>query len=220
MDAVACLPSDAQAAEPVRMGESALYDPALGTLAGAVLGATAGDQCFHPEIPGRAAVLVVVVAEVAQHHVRAAPEPAALAPHRLHGLEQWDELGDIVAVATGESGGGWNADGIGDQMVFAGGSFLADGASSGLGSPYSRPDAGAVDRRQGEVQGVRTAEFGQEGLVQPGQHPGFGPLGQAAPAGHARAEAVFRRQGFPGDPGVQHEQDVLEHSRSGCRSRP
>lgn len=40
---------------------------------------------------------------------------------------------------------------------------------------------------------------------------GFGPLRQAAPAGHARAEAQLLRQVFPRDPGMQHEQDALEH---------
>lgn len=50
-------------------------------------GASVGDHRFHSEIPGQTAVLVVVVATVAQHDVRAAPGPASLAPHRWYRLE-------------------------------------------------------------------------------------------------------------------------------------
>lgn len=73
------------------------------------------------------------------------------------------------------------------------------------------PEVGAIDRRTGEVQGVRAARLRQENLVRPGSHAGLGPLGQTAPAGHARAEAELLRQVSPGDSGVRHEQDALEH---------
>lgn len=75
MDVVADLPADPQAAEPVQVGECSLHDPALRAQARAVLGAPAGDQRLHAEIPDEAAVLVVVVAAVAQHHVRRRPLP-------------------------------------------------------------------------------------------------------------------------------------------------
>lgn len=88
MDVVAYLPADAQAAEPVQVGERTLYETALGAQAGAVLGAVTGDQRFHAQVPDQSAVLVVVVASVAQHHLRTAPGPAALAPHRRHCLKQ------------------------------------------------------------------------------------------------------------------------------------
>lgn len=69
----------------------------------------------------------------------------------------------------------------------------------------------AVHSRQREVQGIRAAELGQEDLVEAGPDAGLRPLGQAAPAGHARPEAEFLREVFPADPGVQDEQDALEH---------
>ena len=58
MDVVADLPADPQTAEPVQVGEGTLYDPPLGTQSGAVLGAAAGDQWLHAEIPDLTAVLV------------------------------------------------------------------------------------------------------------------------------------------------------------------
>ena len=82
MDVVANLPADLQAAEPVQGCKSALDDPALSAETGAVLGATAGDRWFHAEAPDEAAVLVVVVAAVTQHHVRLASRSSALASYR------------------------------------------------------------------------------------------------------------------------------------------
>lgn len=87
MDVVADFPADAQAAEPVQVGKGAFDDPALGTEAGTVFGATAGDDRFHPECPDEAAVLVVVVAAVAEDDVRPTAGPSALAPHRRDRFE-------------------------------------------------------------------------------------------------------------------------------------
>lgn len=119
----------------VQVGERALYNPALLAQAGAVLGAAAGDQWLHAEVPDETAVLVVVVAAITQPHVGAATGPAALAPHRWHGLQEWDELGDVVAVAAGQGGGKRNAGGIGDQVVFAAGSARSTGLRPVLAPP-------------------------------------------------------------------------------------
>jgi hypothetical protein len=44
MNVVADLPADAQAAEPVQVGERALHDPALGAESGAVLGGSVNSK--------------------------------------------------------------------------------------------------------------------------------------------------------------------------------
>jgi hypothetical protein len=116
---------------------NAFHDPASGAEPGAVLGAPAGDDRLHAEIPDQAAVPVVVVAAVAQHHVRASPWPASLAPHRRYRLKQWDQPGDVVALAAGQGGGERDAGGVGDQVMFAARPAPIDGASSGLGSPVN-----------------------------------------------------------------------------------
>lgn len=105
MDVIADLPPDAQAAEPVQVGEGAFHDPALGSQSGAVFGTPPRDQRFHSECADEAAVLVVVVATVTEYDVRAAPGPAALAAYRRNGFEQRNELGDVVAVAARQGGG-------------------------------------------------------------------------------------------------------------------
>lgn len=75
------IPADPQAAEPVQMGERALHDPTLGTEAGAVLNAPAGNHRLHPESPDEATVLVVVVSTVSEDDVWPAPGTSTLAPH-------------------------------------------------------------------------------------------------------------------------------------------
>ncbi len=136
MDVVAYLPADPSAAEPVQVGERTFHDLALGAQAGTEFGAAAGDQRLHAEPPDQAAVLVVVVAAVAEHDVGAAAGPAAFTPHGRHGLEEWDQLGDVVAVAAGECGGERDAGGVGDQVVFAAGSAPVNRTSSRLGAPF------------------------------------------------------------------------------------
>ena len=137
MDVIADLPADAQAAEPVQMGEGAFHNPALSAEPGAVLGASAGDERLHTEAPDQATVLVMVVAAVTEHDVGAAPGSAALAPHRRYCLKQWNELGDVIAVAAGQGDGERDAGGVGDQVVLAARPAPVDRTSSRLGSPFN-----------------------------------------------------------------------------------
>lgn len=137
MDVITYLPADAQTAKPVQVREGAFHDPALSTEPGAVLGAPAGDERFHAEAPDQAAVLVVVVAAVGQHHVGAAPGPTSLAPHRWHRIEERDQLSDVIAVAAGQDDGKRDAGGVGDQVMLAARPAPVDRTSSRLGSPFN-----------------------------------------------------------------------------------
>lgn len=70
VDIVASFPADAEASEAVEPGNGALDDPAVNAQAGAVWDSTAGDHRFDAQGPDQAAVLVVVVAAVAEQGVR------------------------------------------------------------------------------------------------------------------------------------------------------
>ncbi len=121
----------------MQVGEGALDNPALGSQSGAVFGAASRDQWLHAERADETTVLVVVVTAVTEHDVGAAPRSAESAPYPRHCLEQWDELGDIVAVAAGTSDGERDAGGIGDQVVLAARPAPVDRASSCLGAPFN-----------------------------------------------------------------------------------
>ncbi len=137
MNVVADLPTDPQAAEPVQVSEGALDNPALSSKSGTVFGATPRDPWLHAEPADEVAVLIVVVAAVTERNVGTTPRPAALAPHGRHCLKQWDELGDVVAVAAGQSDGERDAGGIGNQVVLAARPAPVDRASSCLGAPFN-----------------------------------------------------------------------------------
>jgi hypothetical protein len=62
----------------VQVSERALYNAALLAQARAMLGAAAGDQRLHAEVPDETAA--PVMAAISQHHVGAATGPASLAP--------------------------------------------------------------------------------------------------------------------------------------------
>jgi hypothetical protein len=133
---VADLPADPQTAEVMQEREGALDDPSLRAQAGAVFGVAACDQWPDAEFAYQSPVLVVVVSAVREDHVRASAGPAALAPHRRHGFQQRDELGDVVAVATGESDSERDPGPVGDQVVLAACPAPVNRTSSRLEPPF------------------------------------------------------------------------------------
>jgi hypothetical protein len=122
----------AQSLEGVQPGEAAFDDPAVSAEAGAVGGAAAGDAWGDAAGAQQPPVLVVVVAAVGEQLSGASAGSAASAADRWDGVEERDELGDVVAVAPGQRDGERDAAGVADQMVL------------GAGSP-------AVDRRRADV---------------------------------------------------------------------
>lgn len=120
------------------MGEGSLDNPVLSAESAAVFGAASRDPWLDSERADEAAVLVVIVTAVTEHDVGAAPGSAALAPHGRHSpMQWWDELGDVVAIATGQGDGGWNARDIGNQMVLAARPAPVDRTPSRLGPPLA-----------------------------------------------------------------------------------
>ena len=113
------LVSDPEPSEVVQVREPALDDPALSSDPGAVLGTAARDHGFDPASPQQAAVLVVVIAAIGDHHVGFLAWPAALAGDRpvLQVVEQRQQLGHVVAVAAGQRDGEWDARRIDEQVV-------------------------------------------------------------------------------------------------------
>ncbi len=64
-----------------------------------MLGLAAGDLRPDPALAQLPAVLVVVVAAVGGEPFGPLPRPADAAAHRWHGVDERDQLGDVVAIA-------------------------------------------------------------------------------------------------------------------------
>ena len=136
MDVVAAVGTDEEPAAVVEPGEGAFDDPALASQAGAVRGLASRDHGLDPARPDAAAVLVVVVAAVAEHPFGAAAWPADAAADRRDAVEQLGQLGDVVAVPAGERPRERDAAALYEQVVLAAPPPTVNGAGTGLGAPF------------------------------------------------------------------------------------
>lgn len=103
----------------MQVSKAALDDPSLAAEPRPVCCAAASDHWCDPERSQQPAVLVVVIATVGQQPVGLLARAATLAFHwpAVQILEQRDQLGDVVAVATGEGDRQRDAAGVDEQMV-------------------------------------------------------------------------------------------------------
>lgn len=136
VDLVAAVVADEQPFEVVQPGEGALDDPADGAKPGAVLGLAAGDDGFDPAFADEAAVLVVVVAAISDHALGTLAGSADGAADGRHLVEQRDQLGDVVAVATGDREGERDPGRVDEEMVLGAGSAPVNRARARFGAPF------------------------------------------------------------------------------------
>jgi hypothetical protein len=101
------------------VSEAALDDPALAPEPGAVCCAASGDDGCDAERSQEPAVLVVVIAAVGENAVGFLAWPTLLAGHRscVEVFQQWDQLGDVVAVPAGQADRERDAARINQQVV-------------------------------------------------------------------------------------------------------
>ena len=126
-----------QPLEGVQPGEGSLDDPALFAQARAVRHAAAGDPRGDPARPQLPAVDVVVVAAVGEQFPRSAARPPASSADRGHGLDQRDQLGDVIAVAAGDGDRQRDAAGVADQVVLGAGPAAVDRRRADRIPPFS-----------------------------------------------------------------------------------
>jgi len=136
VDVVTAVGADEQAAAVVEPGEGAFDDPAVTPEAGAVLGLTASDDRFHAALPNEPAVLVMVVAAIGDQRSRSASWPSGAAADGRHSVEQFDQLGDVVAVAAGERPGERDPAAVYKEVVLAAGPAAIDWAGTRFRAPF------------------------------------------------------------------------------------
>src|SRR5919107_1273782 len=100
MDVGSTLRAQPEFLEGVQPGDGAFDVPAVAAQPGSVAGAAAGDVRGDAPLAEQAAVLVVVVAAVGVDTPGPVGGPAAGAADARDGVEQGQQLGDVVAVAA------------------------------------------------------------------------------------------------------------------------
>ncbi len=123
--------------ELVQPGEGTLDDPAHLAQSGAVSDAASGDHRLDAAFPQQAAVLVEVVAPVGIQAPGLAAGTPPQTPNRRNGVEQGQELGDVVPVATGERDGERGSVTVDDRWCFE--PERARSTGEGPWSPLSAP---------------------------------------------------------------------------------
>jgi hypothetical protein len=113
----ATLVADEQAFEVMEMGEGALEDPTDATKSGAVRGLAAGDERRDPAPAQLLPVPVGVIAAVADDGCRPAPGATDAACHCRYGLDQREQLLDVVVVGAGQAPGERDAGRVYEEML-------------------------------------------------------------------------------------------------------
>jgi hypothetical protein len=135
MDVGSAFGADAKPPETFEPGEGSFDRPADCAEAGAVFDAAAGDDGCDAAVADQAPVLVVVVAAVGVDPAWSAAWFADDAADGWDGVDEWDQLGDVVAVSAGECDGQRDTGGVGDQVVLGTGFAAVDRAWSSVGPP-------------------------------------------------------------------------------------
>lgn len=126
MEIGASLIASAEPFELVQPGKGALNHPAHLSQSRAVGDAAPGDHRLDAALPRQTTVLVEVVAPVGIQTPRLATGASSQPSNRRDGVEQGQELGDVVSVAAGEGDGEWGAVAVDNQVVFRAGAGAVD----------------------------------------------------------------------------------------------
>lgn len=135
MEVGPAFPSGPESFIGVQPGEAALHHPAVLAQPGAVGDASAGDARDDPAGAQEPPILVVVIATVGQQFPGFAPGSATKSADRRDGVHQGQQLGDVVAVPSGEADLQRDAVCLDDQMVLGAGPGPSDGAGPDMVPP-------------------------------------------------------------------------------------
>ena len=136
MDVAAPVVADEQAFELVQPSEGAFDNPAVAAKPGTVLGLAARDLRCDAALAELAAATVVVVAAVGADTVGSPARPADLAAHRWDAVEERDQLGAVVAVATRELPGERDPRRVDEEMMLGAVSGSINRARARFGAPF------------------------------------------------------------------------------------
>lgn len=130
MDEGEALESDAQSAKVVQPSNAAFDDPARLAQSAAVGFSATGNLSMDTEGVERPAMFVMIVAAIALDDDRLAQQSPLLTSDRRNGLDQRQQLGDVVTVGTGQDDCERDALRFGDEVVLGAGTSAVGGIGS------------------------------------------------------------------------------------------
>ena len=136
MDVGAAFVADEQPFHLVEPGEGAFDDPAIAAQAGAVLGVAAGNHGLDATLAKAATVRVRVVAAVCDHAAGSLARTACQAGDGGNGVDERQQLADVVAVAAGQRPRQRDATSVGQEMVLGARAAPIDRARARFGAPF------------------------------------------------------------------------------------
>jgi hypothetical protein len=136
VDVIVAVGADEEASAVVEPGEGSFDDPAVLAEPGAVFGLASRDHGFDAALPDEAAVLVVVVAAVGEQRLGSPAGPADATADGRYPVEQFEQLGDVVAVAAGQCPGERDPAAVYEEVVLAACPAAIDGAGTRFRAPF------------------------------------------------------------------------------------
>ena len=164
--------------------------------------------------------VAVVVALVGVELARLASAGAAAGPDGRYALHERDQGLAVVDVGPRDPDGQGQTGPLGDQMDLRPVRAPVDRIRTRQAPPFQGPHVHRVDRAPRPVQLAAGSEFVQDQAVQPGPHPGLGPLGEPAVRRRPGRPERLRRQLLPRAARRCHENDRRQHLAVTVSARP
>lgn len=118
------------------MGEGSLHHPAHATQSRSVLDLASGDQGRDAQSAQLLAVAVGVVASISDDARGATARMADPARHRRYGLDEREQLLDVVSVGAGQAPGERDATGVDEKVLLGAWTAPVDRARARFGAPF------------------------------------------------------------------------------------
>ena len=135
VDIIASFIADAEPAILMQPRERPLHNPPVYPKATSIIGAPLCQKRSDELSPKLLPVGLTVIRSIPQHASRTPKGPANLACYRRDGLDQWQQLSNVVTIRSGQSHGQRDTVRVSHQMVFR--AFFA--AIRGIGTCFCPP---------------------------------------------------------------------------------
>jgi len=141
MNIRSALITNSQSTKLVKPREGALYNPTIHAQSTTMFGSTLSQHWNYTQLTQVLTVWLRIIGTIALKIVRALTRPTTFASNRRDSFNQWQKLGNIMAVSTGDFHRQRDTTSICNQMVFSA-RFASIG---GIGARFRPPKTARID---------------------------------------------------------------------------